>query len=76
MGQKIKTYFSFTVLSSMSRLLSSLNRVSSSSIKLRATVLHLSERGRAMLAGDHTTEGGCLASSRRRGPARESGSAW
>lgn len=45
-------------------------------MKLRATVLHLSEHAGAMLADDHTTEGGCLASSRRQGPARRSGSAW
>lgn len=30
----------------------------------------------AMLAGDRTTEAGCLASSRGQGPARGSGSAW
>jgi hypothetical protein len=63
-------------LSSISRFSSRLNSALSSSMKLRATVLRLSEGAGAMLAGDHTTEGGCLASSRRLGPARRSGSAW
>lgn len=76
MQHQRETYFSLTVLSSKSMLLSRLNRVSSSSIKLRAIVLRLSECTGAMLAGDHTTEGGCLASSRRQDPARRSGSAW
>ncbi|KAH8624218.1 hypothetical protein IG631_20957 [Alternaria alternata] len=62
-----KAYFSRTVLSRFSRPPSRLKRLSSSDMKLRATVLQgvvsLRQAGAMLAPGELTIEGGCLASS-------------